>query len=569
MTPAAAVPVDEAVRLARLHQLLVLDTQPEPLFDTLTQLAAELCEVPISLISLIDTDRQWFKSCLGLPGVKETPRDVAFCAHAIVNSTIFEVPDAALDPRFAINPLVIGEPSIRFYAGAPLTLPGGERLGTLCVIDRQPRKLTLAQRAQLTGLAQAVTQALLMREQAVQSAWSAQTRWADDFRVLAESSPLGVFRTDAQGACQYTNASWQTIYGLTLEQSLGAGWSSTLHPEDSAAVFEGWQTDAAAGRLFDMSFRVRRPDGTVRSVRSRARQLLGPGAELQGYVGVVEDVTDRQRFEAEIQAGRQQLQRLDEEARAHLAAWHNERDLRQALQRLAEERREMLDVLAHEVRQPLNNASAALQSAGARVAAVGDIRTRDRLERAQSVINQVVSQLDNTLATAVLLSGVEPLAVHDTDVDTLVKVCIADLSAEQRPRVHVVRETAARTAAMDMALLRLAVRNLLVNALRFAPPGSAVTLRLSDSDNPLALVLDVENNGPAIPPELRAHLFERGRRGQDSPGQGLGLYIARRALELHNGQATCVRSDGVLTVMRLLLVQSDAQASDKADRQPV
>ncbi|MBC7662502.1 MAG: GAF domain-containing protein, partial [Caulobacter sp.] len=130
---------EEARRLAALRELGVLDTLPESAFDTITATAAQLCGVPIALISLVDAHRQWFKSSFGMPGANETSRDVAFCDHAIRDDALFEVPDATSDPRFRDNPFVTGEPDVRFYAGAPIVMPGGERIGTVCVIDRAPR----------------------------------------------------------------------------------------------------------------------------------------------------------------------------------------------------------------------------------------------------------------------------------------------------------------------------------------------------------------------------------------------------------------------------------------------
>ena len=162
--------VDEARRLAALRALGVLDTLPESAFDTITRTAAQLCGVPIALISLIDAQRQWFKSNVGLHGVEETPRDVAFCDHAIRDSALFEVPDATLDERFAANPLVTGDPDIRFYAGAPIELPGGERIGTVCVIDRLPRQLDEHQRTMLRSLAEIVGAMLTQRHQLLDTA---------------------------------------------------------------------------------------------------------------------------------------------------------------------------------------------------------------------------------------------------------------------------------------------------------------------------------------------------------------------------------------------------------------
>ncbi len=148
-------PTNEAQRLKALHTLELLDTPPEPAFDKVTALAARLLGVPIALISLVDEHRQWFKSRVGLQ-VDETSRGVSFCGHTILDQELLVVEDALADPRFADNPLVLGAPQIRFYAGAPLTLVGGETVGTLCVIDHVPRQLDDAQRTILALLARQV-----------------------------------------------------------------------------------------------------------------------------------------------------------------------------------------------------------------------------------------------------------------------------------------------------------------------------------------------------------------------------------------------------------------------------
>jgi GAF domain-containing protein len=138
--PAAPLPANEADRLAALHALLILDTPPDQRFDRIVSFAAAEFDVPIALLSLVDSDRQWFKARVGLD-VCETSRDHAFCAYALHASTPLAVSDARLDARFADNPLVTGPPGIRFYAGAPLCLENGLVLGTLCIIDTRPREL--------------------------------------------------------------------------------------------------------------------------------------------------------------------------------------------------------------------------------------------------------------------------------------------------------------------------------------------------------------------------------------------------------------------------------------------
>ena len=158
------IPKQEARRLKVLWQYEVLDTVPEEVFDDLTNLAAHICEAPIALISLVDEDRQWFKSRVGI-SASETSRDISFCAHAIMGDEILIVPDATKDKRFQQNPLVKGPEKIRFYAGAPLITPDGHALGTLCVLDKKPRTLRPEQEQSLRVLAHHVVSQLELRRQ--------------------------------------------------------------------------------------------------------------------------------------------------------------------------------------------------------------------------------------------------------------------------------------------------------------------------------------------------------------------------------------------------------------------
>jgi diguanylate cyclase (GGDEF)-like protein len=155
----AALPADENTRLDTLRALHILDTLPEERFDRLTRLAKRLFGVSSALVSLVDANRQWFKSCTGVAAT-ETPRDVSFCAHAILGDDILLVPDTGADERFHDNPLVTGAPNIRFYAGCPLTVANGSRLGTLCLFDDKPRTMDDEEQAILRDLAHMAEQEL-------------------------------------------------------------------------------------------------------------------------------------------------------------------------------------------------------------------------------------------------------------------------------------------------------------------------------------------------------------------------------------------------------------------------
>ncbi len=159
----APIPANEAERQAALLRYDILDTDFEAAYDDLVELAAHLCGTPIALVTLLDRDRQWFKASLGLTGTRETARDMSFCGHAIHSSELMIVPDARIDQRFHDNPLVAGEPHIRFYAGAPLVTPDGHALGTLCVIDSEPHDLSREQRYFLNILARQVMANMQLR----------------------------------------------------------------------------------------------------------------------------------------------------------------------------------------------------------------------------------------------------------------------------------------------------------------------------------------------------------------------------------------------------------------------
>jgi hypothetical protein len=191
------VPANEAERLRTLRAYKILDTKPEERFDQLTQLAALICGTPISLISLIDTDRQWFKSRFGLD-LRETPRAQAFCTHAIMQPEMFVVPDASKDERFAQNPLVTGDLRVRFYAGAPLAARDGHLLGTICVMGREPHTLTQGQMEALQILGRLVIANIELKSD-LQDLRDALARETSENTSAASSANLDAIISRLQG----------------------------------------------------------------------------------------------------------------------------------------------------------------------------------------------------------------------------------------------------------------------------------------------------------------------------------------------------------------------------------
>jgi len=281
-TPA---PPSEERRLAALYEYELLDTPSEALFDAFTQLAALLCDAPISLISLVDRDRQWFKSSLGLD-MREMPRDLSFCAHAIVDDGIFEIDDTTADRRFADNPLVTGAEGIRFYAGYPLRSGDGYAVGTLCVLDRRPRTLTRAQRTALAAIGDAVVEQFEARRTLLRLFDSSQTEM---YHVdLAAQRVL--FASDA--ARRNLGYSIDELRQLPLDALLP---SLTKEGRLAERLVE---LRAHPGRRLTIRTAARRKDGTTYPIELRIELVPTRGREI--VLVVATDLTETERAQERI-----------------------------------------------------------------------------------------------------------------------------------------------------------------------------------------------------------------------------------------------------------------------------
>ena len=325
----------EVDRLAALRSYGILDTDREAAYDDVTRLIARICEAPIAVINLIESDRQWFKSEVGL-GVSETPLETSFCRHALLENDRLVVPDATKDPRFECNPLVTAQGGLRFYAGTLLKTESGLPLGTLCVLDDKPRPegLTDLQSEALTVLARQVMNQLelhrsvLAGARAVSHYRARETRRDDQdadrdvqtavrdqrdvemarvtlalaeseakFRAISDSMPQMVWSTLPDGFHDYYNARWYEFTGVPDGSTDGEGWNGMFHPEDQERAWIHWRHSLATGEPYEIEYRLRHRSGVYRWTLGRALPIRGDDGEIIRWFGTCTDIEDLKRHE--------------------------------------------------------------------------------------------------------------------------------------------------------------------------------------------------------------------------------------------------------------------------------
>ena len=296
----APLPEDEAARLEALQRYGILDTVPEQDFDDLSRLAALICGTPIAMVTFVDANRQWFKSKIGFP-LNETPRDVAFCAHTILQRNILVIPDAHADERFRNNPLVTGVQQVRFYAGAPLMTSDGRVIGTICVVDRVPRDLSGEQKEALKALSRLVVAQLELRRsvsdlsQAVRERRHAEQEIDQLFTLSLDMLCIAGF----DGFFKRINPAWEKTLGVPTEKLLMAPYIDFVHPEDREATITESRKLREGAPIVSFENRYRRGDGTYLWLLWNAT----PSSDQQLVFAVARDITQRKRAEHRMATG--------------------------------------------------------------------------------------------------------------------------------------------------------------------------------------------------------------------------------------------------------------------------
>ena len=307
------IPTNERDRQAALDRYNILDTMPEQEYDDLTQLAADICGTPIALISLVDRDRQWFKSRVGLDAT-ETPRDISFCGHAVAESSFLNIPDATQDARFADNPLVALDPNIRFYAGMPLKTADNFTLGTLCVIDLQPKNLTEQQIRQLESLSRLViSQFELRRSNATRKR---ATKWLSQETMLKQavldSANLAFISTDLDGAIATFSVGAERLLGYESAEVIGKSpaifhdineiieQAQELSVELNETIevgFDVFIAKAKRGELFEKEWTYIHKNGDRIPVSLSITAIRNEQDQITGFLGVAKDISSQKDAE--------------------------------------------------------------------------------------------------------------------------------------------------------------------------------------------------------------------------------------------------------------------------------
>ena len=318
----APLPLNEEARLRKLRSYSVLDSLPEPTFERVTDMAARLFDVPMALVSLVDRERQWFKSCFGID-TRQTSRDLAFCAHAILTPSVMVIPNATLDPRFVDNPLVTGPMHIRFYAGAPLKTSDGFSLGSLCIIDTKPRAMSPDEVDTLAQLAAIVVDELELRS---------AVELRQNLASIVEQSEDAIFSRSMDDIILTWNKGAQDLFGYSAPDMIGRPASVLVPPERQADIPQLWERVSRGEEIGHLETVRRHKNGHLLDVSLSLSPIRNASGTIVAGSTIARDISERRQAEAAL-AERAQLAGLG--AAIGNALTHR-RDLTQGLQLCAE-----------------------------------------------------------------------------------------------------------------------------------------------------------------------------------------------------------------------------------------
>jgi PAS domain S-box-containing protein len=512
--PLAARPLNEQQRLEKLRSYQILDSMAEESFDEITRFASALCGTPISLITLMDEDRQWFKSAVGVEN-PETPRDETICQHVMLENDLVEIEDSRHDPRTLDNPNVVANPGVRHYAGIPLTTPDGFNIGTFCVVDFKPGKLSELQREGLRTLARQVMRLMEFRKLSLDF-----KNISNRYTALYRYSPIAEIIADTEGLVTDANDSALLLLGRERPAIIGRRAIFEALAEESLPLIDEWRANfARQGYTTGTRLTLRKSSGELVYVLVNAVRLSDDQGTPTGVHMTLQDITQIREYESELT---------------------NARLLAESANRA---KSEFLAVMSHEIRTPLNGM---IGMAGI----LRDTHLHPDQKRYLDIIERSGGVLMNVIGNILDFSKLQAEAMERSDTsfdlsETLSEVfdIFSARAAEKNiDLILKVDPALPRFAVTDQTKLRQIVMNLVSNALKFTEKG-AVIIRVTLGQNPGSeekMHFSVEDTGMGMTEEQVVKLFQPFSQADSSiarrfRGTGLGLSISKKLVELLGG----------------------------------
>jgi len=527
---AAPIPPNEPERIRALERYHILDTLPQQEYDDLTSLAADICGTPISLISLVERNRQWFKSKTGLQA-DETARELSFCAHAILGEGVFEVSDATQDPRFVDNDLVTDNPLIRFYAGAPLITPDGFRLGTLCVIDQTPRKLTERQSRALEALArQVMTQMELHRtvnklqiaDAAMQQTLTHLASNTAILRQFVQHAPASIAMLDSKLRYVAVSQRFLNDYGLDASSFVGKSHID-LFPDLPSTWLTAYYRALRGEVSRSPCDEIRKQNGEINYIQWEVRPWEGENGEIGGIIMLTENITARVVSE--------------------------------------KIKNEFVSVVSHELRTPLTSIRGSLGLLHNGVAGQLTPRAQEMVSIAQKNVERLVVLINDILDIDKIESGkmrfeIKPIALGELLNNAIEANRHYATALNVKFQIESINDELKNAAVLaDELRIMQVMANLLSNASKFTPFNGTVHLKaelLPSTEKHVQSVgiasptaqwvrIKIKDEGCGVPEAFVSRLFERFSQADSSAtrkqgGTGLGLAISRAIVEKHGGK---------------------------------
>jgi PAS domain S-box-containing protein len=512
----ALLPPNEQRRLEELRRHALLDTPPEKAFDDITALAARIFKVPIATVTLIDEDRQWFKSCIGLES-REVGQNFVFSAFAVLADAVLIVPDARADPRFADNPLVVGAPHIRFYAGAPLKTANGLNLGTLSIIDTTSRGLNEEAAHMLAGLA-----ALVVSEIELRYETGERRRTVERLRLLEaameqsnESIIITTAKVDLPGPeIIFVNPAFTRITGYGPQEVIGKTPRILHGPGTDRTVLNGVRTHLEEGEEFNFEAINYRKDGSGFVLSTHISPIRGDDAKVTHFLCCQIDATERDRTALLLQQAKEEAERANRQ------------------------KSELLSRLSHELRTPLHAILGFAQLLEM------DVQGPENTESVTQIVSAgkyLLGLINEVLDLAAMEAGkltltLEPISVRAILEETL--LLMRPLAAQRHIRLELLPGDLDQPVLSHRQRCKQVVLNLVSNAIKYSRDNGAVVVSCQTRGDYLRI--EVADAGGGIPADELGKLFvpfERlGATMTNIEGAGLGLVVSKHLVDVMNGR---------------------------------